>query len=101
MMSLLKCEYKKTRGRYILITAIVITVLELCWVLYGDYDADSIEKGWMAFLYQLPLSGIFKEKPSGFVLQRTAKASHAPVHRLLQRPEGFGGPGGAPPVGFL
>lgn len=55
MMSLLKCEYKKTRGRYILITAIVITVLELCWVLYGDYDADSIEKGWMAFLYQLPL----------------------------------------------
>ena len=55
MINLLKCEYKKTRGRYVLITAVVITILELCWVLYGDYDAESIEKGWMAFLYQLPL----------------------------------------------
>lgn len=55
MKSLLICEFKKTRRRYVLVTALVIMAFQLCWILYGKYSADALLKGWMMFLYQLPL----------------------------------------------
>lgn len=55
MIKLLKCEYKKTRKRYILLTALVITFVQMCWALYGDYPEDVLKNGYMSFLYQFPL----------------------------------------------
>lgn len=55
MIKLLQCEFRKIRGRYIFITAFVITVIQLCWALYGKYTDDNIRLGWMMLLYQLPL----------------------------------------------
>ncbi|MDO5572740.1 MAG: ABC transporter permease [bacterium] len=55
MMELLRCEFKKTRRRYITLTTLGITGVELAWVLYGDYNPDMLRTGWMMFLYQMPL----------------------------------------------
>lgn len=56
MKILLKCEYRKTRRRFVFLTALVVTGIQLCWVLYGKYDTEFIlESGWMSFLYQLPV----------------------------------------------
>lgn len=55
MTTLLKCEYKKTRGRFLLLTALAITAVQTAWGLHGNYDADSLQWGWMMLLYQLPL----------------------------------------------
>ena len=45
----------KTRRCYVVITALVITAIGICWALYGKYNEFMIQNGWMAFLYQLPL----------------------------------------------
>lgn len=77
MINLLKCEYMKTRRRYILVSAVIITVIELCWILYGKYDAEMIEKGWMAFLYQLPLiNEIFMPLTSIVIASRLCDIEH-------------------------
>lgn len=55
MIRLIKCEYLKTRRRYILLTALVITAAGIMWQLNGKYDAYMIKNGWMTFLYQCPL----------------------------------------------
>lgn len=56
MRKLLQCEYKKTRRRYIFLTALAITVIQLCWSFYGDYVDDfMITNGWMMLLYQFPM----------------------------------------------
>ena len=55
MIRLLKCEYKKTKNRYIVLTAIIITIIQLCWALYGSYNEETLSFGYMIFLYQLPL----------------------------------------------
>lgn len=55
MIKLLQCENRKTRGRYVFTTALIITVIELAWALHGEYDGFLLENGWMVFLYQLPL----------------------------------------------
>lgn len=55
MIKLLQCENRKTRGRYVFTTALIITVIELVWALHGEYDGFLLENGWMVFLYQLPL----------------------------------------------
>ncbi|MGI5825179.1 MAG: ABC transporter permease, partial [Bacillota bacterium] len=55
MIKLLKCEFMKARRRYVFLTALVITVLGLCWGLYGNYTEVIIKHGWRMFLYQLPL----------------------------------------------
>lgn len=55
MRSLLQCEYRKTRRRYLLLTMLGITIVELVWALYGDYTPFNIKNGWLMFLYQFPL----------------------------------------------
>lgn len=55
MISFLLCEYKKTRKRYLFLTALAITAVQLCWALYGDYSDFALNHGYMMFLYQLPL----------------------------------------------
>lgn len=58
-MNLLKCEYLKTRRRYIFITALAITAFAGIWAFYGNYSGDIkdfvIQNGYLLFLYQFPL----------------------------------------------
>ena len=57
-MKLLKCEYLKTRRRYIFMTALVLTALAGIWAFYGDYgdkNSFTMQNGYMLFLYQFPL----------------------------------------------
>lgn len=53
-MRLIKCEFMKTRRRYIWLTALIITAFGLCLALYGNYTDDIIKHGWRMFLYQFP-----------------------------------------------
>ncbi len=55
MIPFLLCEYKKTRKRYLFLTALVITAAQLCWSLYGNYGDTVLKNGYMMFLYELPL----------------------------------------------
>lgn len=55
MMKLLRCEYKKTRRRYIFPAALIITALAIVWALHGDLTDFILKNGYMMFLYQLPL----------------------------------------------
>ena len=81
MINLIKCEYFKTRRRYIFLTAIAITVMGIVWATYGDYDGESgafmIENGWMNFLYQLPLlNSVFFPLLSVVTASRLADIEH-------------------------
>lgn len=77
MIKLLQCEFTKTRGRYIFITALIITAAELVWVLHGNYNDFLIENGWMAFLYQLPLANaIFMPILSIIISSRMCDIEH-------------------------
>ena len=78
MIRLLWCEYRKTRGRYMFLTALVITAAQLCWILYGNYSDEFILKnGWMMFLYQLPLANaIFLPVLSMVVSSRLCDIEH-------------------------
>ncbi len=79
MIRLLKCEYLKTRRRYIFPTALVITAAGLCFALYGmdDYSAEQLRMGWMSQLYQLPLiNTIFMSVLSVIVSSRLADIEH-------------------------
>lgn len=80
MKELLKCEFLKTRKRYILLTALAITTADLCWVLYGNYSEDALAKGWMMFLYQLPLvNAIFMPLLSIVTASRLCDIEHRGV----------------------
>lgn len=77
MITLLQCEFKKTRRRYIFLTALIITALELFWAFYGNYDADSLKNGWMLLLYQFPLTNaIFLPLLSIVVSSRLSDTEH-------------------------
>lgn len=77
MIKLLQCEFKKTRGRYIFITALVITAVQIVWGLYGNYNEFTIKNGWMMFLYQLPLvNAIFMPLLSIIVSSRMCDIEH-------------------------
>lgn len=52
---LMRCEFMKTRRRYLIVSALIMTLLQLCWALYGECTEDIITHGWMLFLYQFPL----------------------------------------------
>ena len=81
MIRLLKCEWKKTRRRYVLLCALFITAIGLIFSLYGDYSSPSgaflLENGWMMLLYQLPLvNAIFFPLLSIVVASRLADIEH-------------------------
>lgn len=80
MIKLLQCEYKKTRKRYIFITALAITATEIIWALYGKYTDFTIKHGWMMFLYQLPLiNSIFMPLLTIIVSSRLCDIEHKGV----------------------
>lgn len=80
MIRLLQCEYKKTRGRYLILTALAITAVQLVWALYGKYNDFMLENGWMAFLFQLPLlNAIFMPLLSIIVSSRLWDIEHKGV----------------------
>lgn len=77
MMKLLQCEFRKTRGRCIFLTALFITAAQLTWALYGRYNDFMLENGWMAFLYQLPLvNAIFMPLLSIIIASRLCDIEH-------------------------
>lgn len=77
MNKLLKCEFLKTRRRYLLAMTLAITAVELCWVLCGNYSADALSKGWMMMLYQLPLlNAIFAPLLSIILASRLCDIEH-------------------------
>lgn len=81
MIRLLKCEFWKTRRRFIFLTALVITAVGLVFSLYGDYSGPNanflLENGWMMFLYQLPLSNaIFFPLLAIVIASRLADLEH-------------------------
>lgn len=55
MAKLLRAEYRKTRGRYLFLTVLGLTLVELLWMLGGKLNEDAIKKGWMMMIYQQPL----------------------------------------------
>ncbi len=84
MIKLLKCEFMKTRRRYIFLTAFAITAIGLVWALYGDYNGKNgqflLENGWMMFLYQLPLTNsIIFPLMSMVVASRLADVEHKAI----------------------
>ena len=80
MITLLKCEYMKTRRRYVLLTAIVTTALLLVWTCHGNHNEDVIRMGWMAYLYQMPLANaIFLPLLSIVVSSRLCDIEHKGV----------------------
>lgn len=77
MIQLLKCEFMKTRGRYIFLTAIAVTAISIVWGLYGNYNDFSLTNGWMMFLYQMPLvNSIFMPLLSIVVSSRLSDIEH-------------------------
>jgi len=77
MIKLLKCEYRKTRKRYIFLTAILITLIQLCWALYGNYTEFALKNVWLMFLYQLPLvNAIFMPLLSIIISSRLCDIEH-------------------------
>lgn len=59
MMRLLRCEYQKSRGRWIFLTALALTVLAAVFGLRGDYSGENhqflMDNGYRMYLYQLPM----------------------------------------------
>lgn len=56
MTRLLKCEYLKTRRKYIFITAALTMAVYFLWTFHGSgYNAEGIKHGWALSLYQQPL----------------------------------------------
>lgn len=77
MIRMLKCEFMKTRRMYVFPTALAITVMCLCWCLYGEITDDVIKHGWRMFLYQLPLiNAIFLPLLSMVVASRLCNIEH-------------------------
>ncbi len=80
MIKLLKCEYRKTKGRYIFLTALLVTAVQIVWALYGKYTDTVLMNGWMTFLYQLPLvNAIFLPLLSIIVSSRLCDIEHKGV----------------------
>lgn len=77
MMTLLRAEYRKTRGKYLLLTALAITAVQLIWALYGTYNEHTLTHGWMIFLYQFPLlNTIFIPFLATVIASRLADLEH-------------------------
>lgn len=77
MMKLLKCEYLKTRKRYVWITAFLITAFELIWALQGNYNDFILDNGWDMFLYELPVvNALFLPLLAMVIASRLADIEH-------------------------
>lgn len=80
MIKLLKCEYMKTRRRYVLLTALAVTMILFAWIFRGKHSEDVIRMGWMAYLYQMPLANaIFLPMLSIIVSSRLCDIEHKGV----------------------
>lgn len=80
MINLLRCEFLKTRRRWIFVTALVLVAMQTAWGLHGNYNDFSIANGWMMFLYQLPLvNAIFLPILAIVVASRLCDVEHKGV----------------------
>ncbi len=77
MIRLLKCEFMKTRRRYILISALIVTAAMLLWIYPVRYGEDFLRIAWMGYLYELPLiNAIFMPMLSMIVASRLCDTEH-------------------------
>lgn len=77
MMKLLKCEFMKTRRRYVFLTALVVTAAMLVWIYPSSQGEDFLRIAWMGFLYELPLvNAIFMPLLSIIVSSRLCDIEH-------------------------
>ena len=77
MIKLLKCEFMKTRRRYVFVTALVVTAAMLLWIYPRNHSEDLLRLGWMANLYELPLiNSIFMPLLSIIVSSRLCDIEH-------------------------
>ncbi len=77
MIKLLKCEFMKTRRRYVFVTALIVTAAMLAWIYPRHQSADLLRLGWMANLYELPLiNSIFMPLLSIIVSSRLCDIEH-------------------------
>lgn len=77
MIRLLKCEFMKTRRRYVFLTALAVTAALLVWIYPRNYSEDLLRLGWMANLYELPLvNAIFMPLLSIIVSSRLCDIEH-------------------------
>lgn len=58
MIALWRAEYRKTRGRYLFLFVLAMSVVGLMWALSGKLSEDAIAKGWYMLLYQMPLINV-------------------------------------------
>ncbi len=80
MIKLIKCEFMKTRRRYVFLTALTVTAAMLAWIYPRHQSADLIRLGWMANLYELPLiNSIFMPLLSIIVSSRLCDIEHKGV----------------------
>ena len=80
MRTLIKCEFLKTRRRYVLLTALALSAVMLVWTFHGKYTEDMLRWGWMSFLYQLPLvNAIFLPLLAMVVSSRLCDIEHKGV----------------------
>ena len=80
MTTLLLCEHRKTKRKYLFLTALAVTALQVGWGLHGRYNADALKWGWMIFLYQLPLvNTIFMPFLTIIISSRLADIEHKGV----------------------
>ncbi len=77
MIKLLKCEFMKTRRRYVLLSALAVTAVMLCWIYPDNYKEDFLRMAWMGSLYELPLvNSIFMPLLSVIVASRLCDIEH-------------------------
>ncbi len=77
MISLFKCEFMKTRRRYVFMTAWAILAAFLAWIYPRHQSADLLRLGWMENLYELPLvNAIFMPLLSIIVSSRLCDIEH-------------------------
>lgn len=77
MIKLLKCEFMKTRRRYIFLTALVVTGAMLAWIYPDRYGEDFLRIAWMGYLYELPLiNAIFMSLLSIIISSRLCDIEH-------------------------
>lgn len=79
MIRLLKCEYLKTKRKYIFLTAAAAMAVYFIWIFHGSGATEAeLKHGWMLLLYQLPLvNTIFMP----FLCIITASRLSAPEHK--------------------
>ncbi len=82
MRKLLKCEFMKSKRRYILLTALFVLAVACIWAFYDQSKAEDVleftlENGWNLLLYQFPIiNSIFFPLLSSVIASRLCDLEH-------------------------